>query len=1529
MTHPLRAIGNGRGGTSIGVAVIALLWCASTPLAADATTHIPATTYSSNTTWTQAASPYILDGSVTVSSGATLTIEPGVVVKLNGQSRQISVAGVISAQGTATAPIVFTSYKDDSIGGDSNGDGPSQGQRGDWHGIIGVNSGTVTLQNTELRYGGSGSATSYGEVEVQNSATATLTGSWIHDSQYSAVVVRSAGSKATLTDSILEQNGKDGVYTNAGTLELHGGVVRQNGLDGVFFNFSSRPSLQSILVNADLTQNSRYGVNLQTGSSITAGDVPRLNLNNVYANGSGSFPNQAYFITQSDIRGADWRDNYWGSDVTYRVNEQVCRSVGKNSVGYLAYPSDPGTQYVPPKGPLDRSYYLADNIVGPACGYDQIRIDADEYSSHPIDHASTFLSFRELYGLCGTGGLMVTPHENRPVGCISDPAASSTGNLAGQVTDLRMGGAGVRFALVRTYNSLDTRSGALGTGWRHNYETSLDVKPSGDVVFTGEGGEKITYRHHPDGFFAADPNVLSKLRQTPSGYELTRRDQVVYSFDQQGRLQTLRDRNGLGLSFAYDAQGRLSQVTDTGGRHADFAYDGSGHLVSVTLPDGRQVSYTYSNGFLASATDARGKTTTYTYDKYGLLQKEVDPEGHTAFENTYSPSGGRLTSQKDGEDNTTTFSWDNSTQTATATDARGNAWRDVYQNGLLAKRIDPLGDTWRYDYDSALNLTKLTDPRDNATTMTYDGAGNLLTRTAPSPLPDSEAFTYDQKNDLTSYTDGRGNYTTLVYDPSGNLTQLTRPGGVTTTITRDPQTGLATKLTDPRGDDWSLAYDADRNLAAVTTPSGDETSFGRDQTGRLTSVVDPRGNAPGADPNAYRWLVGWNADDQPSSLTDPLGDQTSLAYDGAGNPTNLTDAENHATSYAYDRDNRLTKVTAQDGTHTDYAYDPIGNLTSRTDPLGHTTSLTYDQANLLTQLDAPEGKRWTAAYDPAGNLTRLSDANGNATPAEGDGQTAYSYDALDRLTGIDYSDATPDVSLAYDAAGNPAQMTDGAGTEAYAHDALNRLTQVARGTDAFAYAYDPASNLVSRTYPGGQLTSYSYDPSNRIASATVQGDILSAPSATTNFAYDPAGRLTQIANPNGVTETRGYDRSGRVTDIRAEHGPDLIARSSYAYDRVGNPLQVTRADRTETYSYDPLSRVSEVCYAESCAGAQDFVRYAYDAAGNRTREERPSGATTYSYDAADELLSQAGPSGTTSYAYDRNGNETQAGGRTFAYDLANRLIRTTQGQDTTTYSYDGHGNRLTADRGSQPTSTQYRWDENAPNALLAEERDGLGAPIRSYLYANGPLGMSTQGQRFTYHRDALGSILAVTNEAGQGQLSYDYEPFGQDQQQRLDPAAPENPIRFAGELRDPEAGLYDLRAREYDPQAGRFLQTDPLPSRIAAPYVSTYVYTRNRSTVLVDPSGMGSVWPPSYPTHGSGKPGCQDYLGFLCGIPGIVGGALPDSSDRNVVVCNSTGYAVGEATGDVLTPIAGPFARPIGFLGGLSFELGCDKGAGQ
>ena len=101
-------------------------------------------TLSANATWTMAGSPYVIYGGCTVvrvPSNVTLTIDPGVVVKFmpnvwcfGGVPPTIlSINGNLSVNGTEDNPVIFTSIRDDSVGGDTNGDATSTLPKpGDW-----------------------------------------------------------------------------------------------------------------------------------------------------------------------------------------------------------------------------------------------------------------------------------------------------------------------------------------------------------------------------------------------------------------------------------------------------------------------------------------------------------------------------------------------------------------------------------------------------------------------------------------------------------------------------------------------------------------------------------------------------------------------------------------------------------------------------------------------------------------------------------------------------------------------------------------------------------------------------------------------------------------------------------------------------------------------------------------------------------------------------------------------------------------------------------------------------------------------------------------------------------------------------------------------------------------------------------------------------------------------------------------------------------------------------------------------------
>jgi RHS repeat-associated protein len=129
--------------------------------------------------------------------------------------------------------------------------------------------------------------------------------------------------------------------------------------------------------------------------------------------------------------------------------------------------------------------------------------------------------------------------------------------------------------------------------------------------------------------------------------------------------------------------------------------------------------------------------------------------------------------------------------------------------------------------------------------------------------------------------------------------------------------------------------------------------------------------------------------------------------------------------------------------------------------------------------------------------------------------------------------------------------------------------------------------------------------------------------------------------------------------------------------------------------------------------------------------------------------------------------------------------------------------------------------------------DGTGTLQNRYVYGTGldePLIQISAGGTLTYlHQDKVGSIIATTNSSGAVTNRYRYSPWGEAS------SLSGTTFGFQGQRFDSETGLYYMKARYFDPRAGRFLQPDPTGF---ADGLNLYEFARSSPNNFSDPLGL-------------------------------------------------------------------------------------------
>jgi len=1006
---------------------------------------------------------------------------------------------------------------------------------------------------------------------------------------------------------------------------------------------------------------------------------------------------------------------------------------------------------------------------------------------------------------CDVGG--------RPQVIQGDPVNTFSGAYYLQATDIAVPSAGPPLDLTRSYTSLFAASTAypvtpLGPGWRHAFADALTLPTqpggtAGTIIYEAHTGNRLRFYDAGNGQFDPAPGVRATLRREADGtYTLTTRSQRLQRFDAQGRLIEQRDAQGHQQTLAYYAasgtpwDGQLERVTDVATtRMLTFTYinwNNQPRLDTVRDHTGRTIRYSYTPaGDLHTVTDVRGGTTTYGYaGTTHLLTSVQRPDGVVEVTNQYNAQQ-RVERQDEATGLVTTYQYADTADGRTTTMTRQH--RTGGPTDVLVDHYRPDGSVeyqarngrlLRYvTYDSSMQPAVEVDAQGNATRIQNTSVG-LPTKVVDATNTHA-TVTYTAQQRPATIVGPDGVTTTLTYDAAGNVTAQERRAGELRETTLYTYTA-ENRLVEQRAPDdvvTRYAYDAAGQLISQTVGHGtalaQTTSYGYGALGRVTSTTVGAGT--------------------------PLQRRDETRYNDNGSV--------RETIHNY-RDGRFDPAKPDEDVTTTYGYDPLGRQVWLRDTLGHYTATHYDgqtgrvdwtarnldAAALTAQQQLPSTP---PAFDPArpdvnvatfyhydglGRLEQTTDtgmvsgafnAQSRTFSAAATRVTRTEYDSLSRpvITTLNYQPnvpSSPDVNVQlltrYDATGNVVGRRDALGrwtvTE---YDALNRPTKIIQNYEngdprtvgdanrAWTDGSDTDLITVMHYRPDGQverqienvvdeqftatepitdrMTDYTYDDLGRLRTTTLSADPTTKGSRTdtnrtTEHAYDAkTGWLLGTQDALGRWVSYQYADLGRVTtttqNCRASNGTSQAQGCA--------PLDAAQPDRNlpTTTVYDALGRV-----VETIDPLTYITRTTYDGLGRVT-------ATTQNYRASTATTPTANENVTTRTTYDA---------------LGRVVARTDATNVTTSVQYDALGNGTSSTQGTRSTQAGYdgtgvqRWQRQADGRLTVFEVDGLGRIITTIQnYQNGVVDANEPVDQDLITRtryDAAGRPVAVTNPAG-------------------------------------------------------------------------------------------------------------------------------------------------------------------------------------
>ena len=592
-----------------------------------------------------------------------------------------------------------------------------------------------------------------------------------------------------------------------------------------------------------------------------------------------------------------------------------------------------------------------------------------------------------------------------------------------------------------------------------------------------------------------------------------------------------------------------------------------------------------------------------------------------------------------------------------------------------------------------------------------------------------------------------------------------------------------------------------------------------DYLGRQISNTDGRGNTR---------HVEYNAHGQRSASIDALGNRTTYSYDQFGNLASVTNPLGYATVYEYDLRGRKT----YEGGATypvRYTYDVFGNKTSMTTyreeskgrDSGDVTTWLYDEASwAMTNKVYADGKGPSYSYTPDGRLSRRTWARGIVTD--------YSYDNWGNLTKTVYSDATPTVSLFYDAMGRQIEAHDAAGVTIFAYDVFGLLTNETvigiAGTNVIERYWDAYSRDIGYSLNSIRQSTLVYDlATGRLASMQVPSEQSNNQTIKQfSWSYLQGSDLkSSLAYPNGLSSSWAYDANNQLLRVCNATPTNIISQYDYTYDAAGQRISMSMSgaafphDDTVFYGYNYRNELTNAC---ALVDSDYQYSYCFDDIGNRETSNERGTNVVYAanslnqYTSVDDFMPE----------FDEDGNQilikTATGVWQVQYNGENRPIQWSSIFSNIVMKYDRLGRRVWYnDRRGSDICEDRRFAYNNRTCVVIKDRINNSHSNDNFIiwapdkfFSTLPLISSKYMNTIFYMSDANANMCETISDYGNIIAHRAYSPFGAILSDDIHALSSNDHFLFSSEIYDKSLGLTYYNYRHYSPNEGRWLTIDPI-----------------------------------------------------------------------------------------------------------------------